>query len=76
MRTLKTYSMGVLWNMDARRLTEDMTKNPRLEAPLDGDALARAACREQKLAEAWRILDEAKINRLRRNHHEIDRTSR
>lgn len=70
------YSMGILWNMDAERLTEDVKNDKELPAPLDGDALARAAARERRLAEAWEILDEARINRLKSNHHLIDRTNR
>lgn len=70
------YSMGILWNMDARRLDEDVKAGKELPAPLDGDALARAAAREKRLAEAWEILDAAKIDRLKRNHHLIDRTNR
>lgn len=69
------YTMGILWNMTA--LTPKEFEHAAVSAtPLDGDALARTAAGERRLAEAWKILDAAKIERLRRNHGEIDRSNR
>ena len=71
----ESYSMGILWNMTA--LTpEEFNAAAVAPTPLDGDALARTAASERRLAEAWKILDAAKIERLRRNHDEIDRCNR
>jgi hypothetical protein len=68
-----TYSMGILWNLDAERLNE--TVDLVGETPLDGDAMARRACQTKRLAESWMILDRVALDRLR-NNGEIDRNNR
>ena len=72
-----TYSMSILWNMDAGAATVAALAFGELsEIPLDGDGAARAANRAMLTAHEWRDLKAVQRERLRNNHHEIDRTNR
>jgi hypothetical protein len=71
-----TYSMAVLWSMDALKLTHDVGENPIFEAPLDGDALARAGYRTRANQGKWDVLKLDCLELLRNNHGEIGRNNR
>lgn len=69
------YSMAVLWSMEALRLNEEYVWD-QTPVPVDGDALARSRASERRLAASWEILEAVALDRLRNNHHEIDRSNR
>ena len=72
-----TYSMSILWNMDARTATTAALAFGELsEIPLDGDGVPRAHYRAMLTADKWRTLPDGRIARLVNNHHEIDRPNR
>jgi hypothetical protein len=52
-----TYSMAILWNMNAHKLNADMrgmfVDSRHSGVPVDGDALARSAARRHKNDAAW-----------------------
>lgn len=69
------YSMAILWNMKA--LTPEQFAHHHVgDTPLDGDALARVGCRTAASQAKWDELREECLERLRNNHHEIDRPNR
>jgi len=72
-----TYSIGILWNMNAADATVAALAFGELsEIPLDGDAAARAANRAMLTRHEWRDLKAIQRERLRNNHHEINRPNR
>lgn len=66
-----TYSMSILWNMDARQLNRDA--GLFADIPVDGDAPARARGRIAKNAGAWATLRRDALELLRNNHHDSDK---
>lgn len=71
-----THSGAVLRSMKALDLNDSHVEGISVPIPVDGDALARDAYREQRLARAWVQLNADAIARLEANHGEIDRTGR
>ena len=69
-----TYSMSILWNMDARALNRSAVmegwRTPAI--PVDGDAPARSAARMGKNAEAWATLRRDVLDRLSHESDKVD----
>ncbi|ALF00780.1 hypothetical protein MAGGIE_24 [Arthrobacter phage Maggie] len=63
----ETYSMAVLWNMSAQTAHD---------APVDGDALARSNWQTLSIQRQWERLTPCQVQKIRDNHHEVDRDSR
>jgi hypothetical protein len=74
-----TYSMAILWNMNAHDLNDAARALPECAAPsipVDGDARARSAARRPRTATAWQTLRRECLELLENNHHECNKVDR